>query len=268
MLYSQVTGFEMKADLDDSERLNALKDELEGKVVLLVLDDTWSTDDMQFAKLLDPSTESKTLVSTRVREHVNVGTLINLELPDPNDSVKILLAAAGIIAGDDASVSNEDLKSLAPKEAYDIVEFCKRLPLAIGIAGRLLKSRSIGKDWSGITALLKKDFKESGQMQQTRAMENTVIRTSLNSISGSDKDQIVEMFLLFALVPEDTQAPLQILEMMLEASGRYGSDGSKLPSRIQIRRWIKVLINRSLILGTVDRPQLHVSKGVNFKNVR
>ena len=253
MLYSQVTGGEMKADLDDSERLHALKDELEGKDVLLVLDDTWSTEDMEFCNLLDPNTESKALVSTRVREHITEGTLINLELPDPNDSVKILLAAAGRIDENDTTVSNADLKRLAPTEAYDIVKFCKSLPLALGIAGRLLKSRSVGNDWSGVTAMLREEFEESGQ---TRAMENSVIRTSLRSISGSSKDEIINLFLIFAMVPEDTQVPLEILEMMLDASGFYKGSDVKLPSRIQIRRWVKALINRSLILGTVDRPQL------------
>ena len=32
---------------------------------------------------------------------------------------------------------------------------------------------------------------------------------------------------------------------------------SKPPSRLLIRKWLKILINRSLVLGTVDRPQLH-----------
>ena len=101
--------------------------------------------------------------------------------------------------------------------------------------------------------MLREEFEESGQ---TRAMENSVIRTSLRSISGSSKDEIINLFLIFAMVPEDTQVPLEILEMMLDASGFYKGSDVKLPSRIQIRRWVKALINRSLILGTVDRPQL------------
>jgi hypothetical protein len=30
-----------------------------------------------------------------------------------------------------------------------------------------------------------------------------------------------------------------------------------LQERLLIRKWLKILINRSLVLGTVDRPQLH-----------
>jgi hypothetical protein len=32
---------------------------------------------------------------------------------------------------------------------------------------------------------------------------------------------------------------------------------AKPPSLLNVRRWLKVLIDRSLILGTVDRPSLH-----------
>lgn len=61
------------------------------------------------------------------------------------------------------------------------------------------------------------------------------------------------MFSALALAPEDTQIPLPVLAMMCEASSPTG----KRPPIVSIRRWLRALLNRNLILGTVDRIQLH-----------
>ena len=55
----------------------------------------------------------------------------------------MLLAAAGF----------EDPKTMeAPAEAIEVVQLCKNLPLALGIAGRLVKGMSVGSDWLGVAA--------------------------------------------------------------------------------------------------------------------
>ena len=50
----------------------------------------------------------------------------------------------------------------APSEAMDVVKFCNNLPLAIGMAGGILRSMSLGTDgdWSGVVAILKDEFGE------------------------------------------------------------------------------------------------------------
>jgi hypothetical protein len=108
-------------------------------------------------------------------------------------------------------------------------------------------------------------------------MENSVIRTSLKGIKGRHREQVIQLFCGFALVPEDTHCPLEVLAMIFEvtcplaASSRQGSaelsrddvanasvEPPKPTSRLLLRKWLKVLIDRSLVLGSVDRPQLYV----------
>eukprot|EP01046_Picozoa_sp_COSAG06_P115208 COSAG06_NODE_62077_length_266_cov_0.604790_1_plen_79_part_10 len=33
--------------------------------------------------------------------------------------------------------------------------------------------------------------------------------------------------------------------------------GSAAATMMHIRKWLRILVNRSLVLGTIDRPQLH-----------
>jgi hypothetical protein len=60
------------------------------------------------------------------------------------------------------------------------------------------------------------------------------------------------------LVPEDTRVPLQALIMLYESEIQaQGGTLQKRPSVLNIRRWLKILIDRSLVLGPVERPSLH-----------
>lgn len=86
------------------------------------------------------------------------------------------------------------------------------------------------------------------------------ILTSLNSISGAHKDNVKKLFKCLALLPEDTIAPLDILAMIFQASCSTAEKPAPRPRIMMIRRWLNVLIERSLVLGTVDRISLHDSK--------
>jgi hypothetical protein len=129
-------------------------------------------------------------------------------------------------------------------------------PLALGIAGKLLKGMSLsaGSDWSGVLAVLEQEVGGS--------MEESIIASSLREIRGPHRDDILGLFRCFALVPEDTFCPLDVLRLIFEASqpSFVAVDAGALaaPPVLSLRRWLKILIDRSLVLGTVDRPSLHV----------
>ena len=127
-----------------------------------------------------------------------------------------------------------------------------RLSLAIGIAGKLVHEMGVTDNWEGVVELLQQEFADSGQ---DRSMEEHIIRTSLAAIKGVHRDKILRLFNAFAIVPEDTQLPIDMVAMLFEAENETPLD--KPPSVLNIRRWLKFLIDRSLILGTVDRPSLH-----------
>jgi hypothetical protein len=249
VLYMQLTGAELKDEMAPDERWQALKTAMNGKTILLVLDDAWEPDHITDFNFIDETTSSRVLISSRVRELLEHSTIIDLKLPSEANSVEILLHAA----------DHKCAKGAEPPEAVEVVRFCNSLPLALGIAGRLLRSMAlgVGESWTGVVAMLKDEFK--GEHGEARAMENSVIRTSLKSIKGKDKMAITNLFLAFALIPEDTACPLDIIEMMYCSTQQTTLDRAdvKPPNRFQIRKWLKVLINRSLVLGSVDRPQLH-----------
>jgi hypothetical protein len=245
----QLTGAELKDDMAPDERWQALKNAMNGKNILLVLDDAWEPDHITDFNFVDETTSSRVLISSRVRELLDHSAIIDLKLPSEENAVDILLKAADYTCA----------KGAEPPEAVEVVRFCNSLPLALGIAGRLLRSMAlgVGESWTGVVAMLKDEFK--GEHGEARAMENSVIRTSLKSIKGKDKKAITNLFLAFALIPEDTPCPLDIMEMIYVSTiqNGVGQADVKPPNRFQIRKWLKVLINRSLVLGSVDRPQLH-----------
>ena len=99
--------------------------------------------------------------------------------------------------------------------------------------------------------VLKEELRES----HSGGAEEGMIRASLRGRKGSVTEQrhVKSRLLLFALVPEDTHCPLEVLLLMFEAA-HEGSGGATL---MHIRKWLRILINRSLVLGTIDRPSVH-----------
>ena len=165
---------------------------------------------------------------------------MKLGLPSASDSSRMLLAAAG-----------SDL-STEPEGVREIVELCGCLPLALGIAGRLAASLGLvgTDDWSGMIGVLREELRES----HSGGREEGMIRASLRGLKGSAKEQanVKSLLLLFALVPEDTHCPLEVLLLMFNAV--HQDSGATV---MHFRKWLRILINRSLVLGSVDRPSLH-----------
>jgi hypothetical protein len=62
-------------------------------------------------------------------------------------------------------------------------------------------------------------------------------------------------------IPEDTQCPLEALVILFDATrrarGAIGAGPQRTATILHIRKWMKRLVDRSLVLGSVDRPSLH-----------
>lgn len=215
----------------------------------------------QFAWIDSNATNSKVLISSRIRNVLEGGEIIDVLVPSKSNAVKMLLSTAGMDVG---ALQDRD-------EIGQIVDLCKRLPLTIGVAGKLIRQLMNGatvvdaSDWEDVLALLEEELVDSDS-----SIEESVIRASLKAIPAKIRPKVTQLFHGFALAPEDTQVPLAIMGMLYEASSEAeaattsaAKDGSRKTattttlSRLQIRRCLKTLIDRSLVLGTVDRPQLH-----------
>lgn len=82
----------------------------------------------------------------------------------------MLLSMGGLTPGSTAAAT--------PPEARAIVRYCNRLPLAIGIAAKLVKELALdgGSDsesslWDGVLSIMREEF-EGGQSQ---SMEESVV---------------------------------------------------------------------------------------------
>ena len=239
VLHLQLTGEELKSGLSVEERQEKLRLAMVGRKVLLVLDDCWSAKDhLNQLNFVDGERGSKVLISSRIRSVLEGATIVDVGVPSIDDAVAMLLAAAGA-----------ELGAVVPAQIKEVVEYCNYLPLAIGITGKLVKSLGLGSDWTGLVDMLREEFKAGGQ---DRSMEESVISTSLRGITGPHRQSTLALFRALALAPEDVQTPLEAVRLMYEAAQAHAAEGRAPPlSVMQIRRCLKLLIDRSLVLGTV-----------------
>ena len=205
---------------------------------------------------IDASTGSKVLVSSRVRGVLDGCAITDVGLPSKEEAIQMLMTGSGLSSD-----------SAAPPEAAEVVRFCNHLPLAIAIAGRLLREIDVASGgWSGVVEMLSEEFASIGG--QRRSMEESVISASIRGIRGPQRENILALFRCFALLPEDAHCSLSALRMLFDAATAAKAEdvgGSseiasvKLqPTILDIRRWLKVLLDRALVLGSVDKPSLHV----------
>ena len=256
--FQQLTGGRFSGDESDEERKIALHQAMQKTKVLLVLDDCWENAHEKLLNVVDESCGSKVLLSSRVRQVLN-GTganqsraaasdspgapvIVNLQLPSEADGIRMLLSTADL-----------PINGQPPAQALELVQFCKLLPLSISIAGKLVKEFGVGEadDWDGIVELMKEEFAESGDVAEA------VISASIHSIHGSQKQNVMHLFKALALLPEDTMCPLEVVSLMCQAVPAEDGGKVKRPNVLNTRRWLKQLIDRSLVLGSVDRPVLH-----------
>eukprot|EP01052_Picozoa_sp_SAG31_P019855 SAG31_NODE_1466_length_8227_cov_10.254675_2_plen_1008_part_00 len=249
LAHVQLTGSDLADSLTVAEKEDALRKAMEKDRILLVLDDLWNEDDEQHFNFLPPVDDfdngSRVLISTRVRgllkpERPGGVNAIEVGLPSVSEAVRIVMNAA------DMGGQNP------PAEADQVVEICGRLPLALRLAGRLISSLAVAADWQGIPDLLKAEL-AGGESMSTEIAATITIRASVAAITGSPSEvaNVKALFTCFGLIPEDTIAPLEVLLIIFQSV-----TGVKT-TLLKIRKWIKILLDRCLILGHVDRPQLH-----------
>jgi hypothetical protein len=243
LLLTQFSGSRFDDDLTIEKRKEELKQLIASKQVLLILDDLWEAEHLQSLDVVDDTTESKVLISSRVRGVLEGAEIVDIGLPSDDDAVAMLLSYANLTLPE------------PPAEALEIVKYCNHLPLAIGIAGKFIKDLDLGTgeaDWGEVLEEMRTDTDASGQKH---SREEAIIATSLKGVKGAAASDILTLFKSMALLAEDAQCALDVIPIIFHAEA--GDTDAKPPNLIRIRKWLKVLIDRSLILGPIDRPSLH-----------
>ena len=212
-MHVQLTGQAFDGQPTAEEKLEALRQAMAGKDVLLVLDDLWEAEHERLFNVIDEaSTVSKVLISSRVRGVLEGAEVVDVGLPTEAEAVEMLLSAAGLAA------------DVVPAKAFEVVRFCNCLPLTIGMAGKLV--REIRRDglmdgeleWGGVVELLEEEFGESGQ----HGAQERIIRTSRGD-HGPHRKTFCGCSCV-AVVPEDVRVPIEVVRMLSEAESAVGLD--------------------------------------------
>jgi hypothetical protein len=191
-LFAQLTGHELPQELSEEDRRIAIQHAFVGKQCLLVLDDAWSSDVLSYFALIDDSTHSRVLISSRVASTLEKCEVVDIGIPTEQDAIQMITAAAGMAP-----------EVAAPEEAREVARLCKHLPLTLGIAGRLVKALELQGEWAEVVALMKMELAVDGE---ARSAEDHVISTSLREIKGRDADSARALFNAFRLVPANLQS--------------------------------------------------------------
>ena len=157
----------------------------------------WDSKHLVAFDCIDVKTSSKLLVTTRIKGVMQKAAEVELELLGLQEAVEMLAAVAQLDAADVSPV------------CLEIAQLCGRLPLCINIVGNLI--HTFGNGWEKeVPDILRGDMKSltentsgaSGEQNQPLNLQQRVISSGLESISGSDAPKIVSLFQGLAVFEE------------------------------------------------------------------
>jgi WD40 repeat protein len=191
-LLRQLTGSEQVL-ITEQEAKDALREALEGRAALLVLDDAWTIDHADAfsatappARLIITTRNNEVLVGIGAEEH-------RVDVLSPSDALKMLAEWVGQKSPDKL-----------PVEAADVAKECGYLPLALAMIGAMIRLRPTG--WNDALrrlkradlAAIKRAFPGYPYPDLLRAIE-----VSVEALEGPDR----ECYLDLAVFPEDLPIP-------------------------------------------------------------
>jgi hypothetical protein len=164
------------------------------RVVLVCLDDIWDSSHEASFACIDTDTASRQLITTRIKGLLQGAAEVELELLGLQESVELL---AGVACLDGAEISPVGL---------EMAQLCGRLPLCLSIVGNLI--RTFGTGWEQeVPATLRTDMGSLAEAANGSSKEHTplnlqqrVIQSGLDSISGTDAEGVVSLFKGMAVV--------------------------------------------------------------------
>merc|ERR550514_1234957 len=240
-LYFQLTNSQLPANLrEESEVFAALQTAAVDKSVLCVIDDAWQLNQVQLLNFIDPRTNSRTLVTTRISGLVP-GALaeFSLGLLEQEDAVALLFEVAGA-------------RTVPPYEplAYRACDACGRLPLVLAVAGGMLAEAG-GRLTEDFVRLLQEDhgevLREGDFGDEHVKIEDRLISASLWAYEGAEREQVVQLFTAFAIFPEDVPIPRGFFDAL--AGAVFGGKGKR--PHLMVRSWLTALLRLSLLSGSM-----------------
>jgi hypothetical protein len=259
-LHTQLTGEGASStDLqqkDEQEWLGMLVEAMTIDRGLVVLDDPWLPEQVRFLNPIDSAqTEHRLLITTRIRGLAHSrATCIELSMMAKDEAVALLMDVAGITKH--AYMSEHPDSNWPPPAAHELATECGLLPITLAITAQLV--RSWGKGWEKAVLPLLQEEHSVGSGRGATTVEERIIGAGLKSLKREENGlAIIALFEMFAVTQEDFVHPMAVIELLwrsccapsTEAAGRSGKDVG-LSARLQVRQWMQLLIDQSLLLGS------------------
>jgi hypothetical protein len=240
VLYQQLTGNPMvvKDNATAVAQLADLQAACAGKRWLLVLDDVWDKDHEQLLNCVDPDSESKVLITTRIRGLMQGSNEVSLNELSPDEATDLLLRTGQV----------EDTSDAAITAATEIAVLCGHLPLYLSICGGVILGYEGSPDWQiELPGMLKEDRVGVVDDGTGDSMGERLVGSSLRMLK--DKAAL-SAFMALGVVPEDVLVTLPAAQLICSTTGKV--------SAISMRRSIKALLDRNLLQGSMaSGVQMH-----------
>ena len=237
----------IERDLDALQLLRAL---CKGAKVLLVLDDVWEGRHAEMLNVVDAEAGSACILTTRI--HHLAEKEIRCGLLSVEESIGLLLNSAGL----------PELVHSPPSAAYEAVECCGRLALALPIAGGMI--REMMDVWEEqLVPLLKAELSEE------LSIEERIVGASLRSVEASQRAGVESLFEVFGSFAEDEVVPAAALDILApficaralaiaQAAGGAPPPSSSSTSfvrrpQMSVRKWLGWLFNASILSGSAAK---------------
>ena len=243
---------------DEHEWLGMLEAAMTMERSLVVLDDPWLPEQVRYLNPVDGSrTDHRLLVTTRIRGLMPKATCVELSVMGKDEAVVLLLDVANIEKA--TYLASHVGATWPPRAAYEIADECGLLPMTLAITAQVVKSW--GDGWEDSVLPLLKQEHVSGRAPTTA--EERIIGAGLKSLKGEDAGSTEELFRMFAVTQEDFVHSMAVIELLWRSccrSTEEGRTGGDLSTRLKVRQWTNLLLDRSLLLGSS-------SKGVHLHDI-
>ncbi|KAL1503635.1 hypothetical protein AB1Y20_012109 [Prymnesium parvum] len=241
--------------------LEALRIAARGTRTLLLLDDVWDKAHVGLLSFIDAHSHgSALLVATRIRGLLPGAVEVVCPTLSDADALALLLGAADV----------PHLLSSPPAAALEVVELCDRLPLALEVAGGMI--RELADSWEEeLPPLLRYEL-------SLPAFEQRIVGASMNLVDPACREGAEALLCTLAAFPAATTIPTSVIDAVASlavsqsgadlsasappplhrnTSGRLrgiscraaAADGG---ARRLVRRWLLQLLRVSLLRGSIE----------------
>ncbi|KAJ0673158.1 putative virus X resistance protein-like, coiled-coil [Helianthus annuus] len=245
---------------EDLDKLQiAIAEQFKGKRFLLVVDDVWSENYGDWENLVRPflscAPGSRIIMTTRkerLLKKLGFDNLDCLESLSHEDALCLLALHA-------FGVDNFDLHKTLKPQGEGIVKKCARLPLALKVIGRLLRTRTDKEDWDDVLNSEIWDIETGNDIENGNDKENRDKILPALKLSYHDlQADLKQLFAYCSLFPKDFLFDKEDLVLLWMAEGFLNpSNATKSPERLG-REYFEILLSRSFFQHAPNNESLFI----------